>query len=413
MTTETKKLHEKRAGLVTEMIAIRDKAVAENREMSKEENEKFDRLDNEAEALHSTIRRVEKVNELTKDERAAIEQTAQRNGQSANEIEDTRKAEARAFSNMLRVGESKVSSEDRKILEGMKARAQSVGTTTAGGFLVPEGFQAELITAMKAFGGVRDVARVLTTTTGNDIPWPNMDDTSNTGALLAENTGVSEQDLVFGSTTLKAYKYSSKAVKVSNELLQDSGINVDGILAEALATRIARITNTHFTTGDNSSKPQGIVNSSGAGKTSASETAITYAEIVDLEHSVDPAYRGNGRFMMHDSILKAIKKLDIGSSDARPLWEPGLLRLGTPSTILGYPYLINQDMASSLAADNKVMLFGDFSYYVVRDVLPFTLKRLVERYADADQVGFFAFSRNDGRKVSSDNPYKHLVMINT
>ena len=294
-------------------------------------------------------------------------------------------------------------------MQALKTRAQSVGTTTAGGFLVPEGFQAMIIKSLLAMGDVRAVARIITTGTGNDIPWPNTNDTGNVGELLAENSTVNEQDVTFGNTTLKAYKYSSKAVKVSNELLNDSAIPIDSLISELLAERITRITNTHFTTGDNSSKPQGVLTASSQGKIAAAVAAVTFNEVLDLIHSVDPEYRkpGIAKFMLHDSTLKALKKLSVGSSDARPLWDMGIFRSGVPPTIDGFEYVINQDMPQ-MGANNKFMLFGNFQYYVIRDVMNFTLMRLTERYADADQVGFFAFSRHDGRKIASDNPFKHM-----
>lgn len=411
---ETKSKHEERAGLVTAMTDIAKKAKAENRDMTDEESRKFDELDTKQEKLNSEIRRLERLHELNSDERDnLLKKAKESNGDQSVELAaETKLKERKAFVKFLAGGMAPLNEDERSIMKSLEVRAQSVGTTTAGGFLVPEGFQAELMKAMLAFGGVREVARILNTQSGNDIPWPNMNDTANKGRLLTENTQVTETALVFGSKTLKAYKYSSDSVLVSSELLNDSAINVEQIVIDALAERLARITNEHFTTGDNSSKPQGVVTAAGAGKTTASETATTYSEIVDLEHSVNSAYRNNAKFMFNDDTLKSIKKLSIGSSDARPLWDPGIFRSGVPATILGYQYVINDDMAS-MAADAKFMLFGDFSKYVIRDVMGFTLKRLVERYADYDQVGFFAFSRHDGRLVTSDSPIKYMINANT
>lgn len=212
--------------------------------------------------------------------------------------------------------------------------------------------------------------------------------------------------MTFAQITLKAYKYSSKLVRVSAELLQDTAIDLESFIGNALGTRIARILNTHFTTGDNSSKPQGVVNA-GTGVTCASASAITYSEILDLQHSVDPAYRANARFMLHDSTLKAIRKLV--DDQNRPIFQQDITG-ASPGTLLGWPIVVNQDIAT-IAASAKVIVAGDFSKYLIRDVTDFTLLRLEERYADYHQVGFVGFSRHDGRILDAGtDPLKVMAM---
>ena len=109
---------------------------------------------------------------------------------------------------------------------------------------------------------------------------------------------------------------------------------------------------------------------------------------------------------MHDSTLKALKKLVDG--DSRPLWTSGVA-VREPDTILGHPYTINQDVAT-MAASAKSILFGDFSKYIIRDVMGITMMRLNDRYADYFQVGFVAFSRHDGDLLDSGtDPIKYYT----
>jgi len=417
MTTETKALFEKRGKLVTEMQAIVDQAKREdNRSLTKEEDAKWSKLDSEQEAISADIRRIEKLAELTGSEKERLLQSAKDNGTSLHTEEDKGKAYEKAFLNYLKKGLIGLPENERKIMQEVKQRAyQNVGTTTEGGFLVPEGFMAELAKSLLKFGGVRESgARILRTASGNDIPWPNMNDTANTAAILAEsNAALTTPDLVFGSTTLKSWMYVTSVIRASYQLLNDSAIDVKSIVIDALAERIARGTNAGFTTGNGTTAPEGVVTGSGAGVTSAAEGAITSSEIVDLEHSLDAAYRPNAKFMMHDSILKKVKQLVISDAANTPIWQPGIMNYGMPSTILGYQYVINNDMASSLVADAKVMLFGDFSYYVIRDVQDFSVLNLKERYAEYLQEGFIGYSRHDGRYVSSDDTVKRLTMVNT
>ena len=154
----------------------------------------------------------------------------------------------------------------------------------------------------------------------------------------AENTQDSEQDMTFGVMTLDAYKYTSKIVRVSVELLQDSAFNLGAELGSLLGERLGRIQNTHATTGTGSSQPNGVVTASALGKTAASATAITTDEIIDLFHSVDRAYRGNSSFMAADSTVAAIRKLKDG--DSQYLWQPGLQAVSyTHLTLPTAPYV--------------------------------------------------------------------------
>lgn len=419
-----RELIEKRNKLVADMRTL--VTLAETKEgpdqgvMNAEQNTQFNAMDDEMEKVSAQIERRQKVEAAerllaessNKSAPPALENRA-RNPMTA----EARKAgETKAFEQWIRFGFEGLNPEQRAIMATRRStitaselpeevRAQAVGSGAGGGFLVPQGFSEELEKALKAFGGIREVARLFPTPTGNDIPWPTVDDTMNVGELLAENIAAASQDVAFGQVILKAYKYSSKLVLVSMELLQDSFFDVGTILRDLLAERIGRITNTHFTTGTGTGQPQGVVTGATLGKTgiTGQTTAVIYDDLVDLEHSVDPLYRPGSSYMMADSSLKVIKKLK--DTAGRPIWQPGLsasLQAGQESfnTINGYPYQINQDMAV-MAANAKSILFGNFSKYVVRDVREFTLLRLQERYAEFGQVGFLAFTRCDGRYINT------------
>lgn len=287
-----------------------------------------------------------------------------------------------------------------RALQPDESRAMTVGTDSEGGYTVPEGFSGELERAMLAFGGPRQVCRIFSTPTGNDLPWPTVDDTSNTGELLAESGSIgSSTDPTFGVVTFNAYKYSSKAVLVTQELLEDSAFNMGEILGSLLGERIGRITATQFTTGTGSSQPNGLATAATAGVTAASATAITADELIDLVHSLDPAYRGLSSvgFMAEDATIKAIRKLKDGNSQY--LWQPGL-QSSEPDQILGYPYTVNQDVAS-IASSAISVLFAAFEKYVIRDVSQVRFYRLEERYRDNDQTGFIMFSRHDGDAIQT------------
>ena len=411
MTTETKALYEKRGKLVTQMQDIVSKAKSEDsRSLSKEEDATWNKLDNEQESIMRDIQRIEKLSDLTGAEKERFLEEGRNAGTSADSVEEKSKARTAAFVSYLVRGVNQMTAKEREVLRAY----QNVGTTTEGGYLVPEGFMAELSKSLLFFGGVREVARTLKTASGNDIPWPNMNDTANSAAILAEsNAALTSPDLVFGSTTLKSWMYATSVLRVSKQLLQDSAINIQSIVIDALGERLARGLNAGLTTGNGTTAPEGVVTGAGSGVTTASETAFTANEIIDLEHSVNRSYRANGAFMMNDAVLKEIKKLVTSTTDNTPIWNPGILQAGTPATILGYKYVVNNDMASSIVADAKVMLFGDFSKYVIRDVQDATILSLTERYAEYLQNGYIGYSRHDGRYITSDDAVKYMVMVNT
>ena len=289
----------------------------------------------------------------------------------------------------------------------VEERDMSVGTNADGGYTVPTGFVNEFERTLLAFGGARQVARILRTNSGNPLELPTVNDTGNTGERLSEAASIgSSVDPVFGQKSLTAYKYSSKAILVSHELLQDSAFDLAMEIAMLLGERIGRIQNNEFTLADGSSKPQGLVPASTLGKTAVSATALDPDELRDLMHSVDPAYRNASTcgWMFNDTTLNAIAQL---KQDSKYVWQPGLTT-DVPNTIWNKPYTINQDMASA-ATTTIPVVFGDFRRFIIRDAGAMRLRRLDERYADTDQVGFIAFLRSDSELMNTA-AVKHMQM---
>ncbi len=320
------------------------------------------------------------------------------------------KGEARAYRELyvdyLRRGVAGMSEEDRR-----EFRAQSAGTNSEGGFTVDSQFFAELNKSMKMFGPMLDpgVTRQITTTTGAQLDWPTMDDTSNKGALLAENAQDVGSDLVFSQKQLDAFKYTSGIFRISEELLQDSELDVEAIVRDAMSERIGRIANEHLTTGTGTGQPNGILTATTSGVTAASNAALDADELLDLFHSVDPSYRAmGGAFMWNDNTLKAIRKLKDGQGNY--LWQAPDLRTGEPGQFLNTPYFINQDMPDIGSATTPI-LFGNMDRYVVRRVREFSIKRLVERYADFYQVGFVGMTRFDGELIDAGATRKLTMAV--
>jgi HK97 family phage major capsid protein len=320
-----------------------------------------------------------------------------------------------AFRSFLRYGTANLMPEERKILAGLRVRDQperralAAGTDPAGGYLVPQGFVAELVKRLQAWGPMLDpgITRQVETTTGNQLDWPGMDDTANEGAILAENTQDGEQDLAFNNRQIDAYKYTTKMIRVSEELLQDSALDIEAIIRDAMAERLGRIVNRHLTVGTGAAQPNGIVTAASAGVNATAAATIAFDDLIELEHSVDPAYRTDPscRWMFHDGTLKRLRKLK--DLEGNYIWQPANVLSGAPATLLGYPYSINQAMAQ-VAANARSVIFGPFNRYLVRRVRELAVKRLIERFADFHQVAFIGFARFDG-EILDANAVKALV----
>ena len=299
-----------------------------------------------------------------------------------------------AFDHYLRTGQPN---------ESLMARAQSEGTDSAGGYLVPDGFGNKIIERMKKIGGIQALAEEITTDSGNPLPFPTNDDTANEGEIVAENAAPADgDDLVFGVKTLGAYKYTSQGagglpIKVSVELLQDSAFDLESYLAKKLGERIARKQAAHFAVGTGTGQPQGLL----TGLTSSDEIAAavpTYGELLAASMVPDEGYlEGEGvAWVMNQAIWGGI--LGITDGNDRPLVNTSTDGIsGKPSrTLLGYPVVIDNSLPAVWGDAAKALIFGNIrDAYLIRRVKGVTMVVLRELYAVNGQVGFMAWARAD------------------
>ena len=387
-------LQEKRRNIAAQMRTLHDK-IGDNA-WTDEQRTEWNKMKTELDGVDAVISREEELRSMDEkfvkeQEAAEAEKRAKHDGEKTKTVDEMR---AQAFNAFLRNGLGELSQEERQALAEM--RAQSVGVNDKGGYTVPKEMQARIVEQMKAYGGIAQVAQILTTSDGRTIEWITADGTTEEGELIGENTAANEADTSFGIANLGAKKLSSKIIRVSNELLQDSAINIESYLADRIAQRIGRAEAKYLIQGTGAgtpAQPKGLA-ASVTGTTAAKVAGkVDWLDINALLHSVDPAYRnvGNSRLAFNDNTLKLLKEMVDGQN--RPLWLPDVAGVA-PSTILGKQYVIDQGIAD-IAKDAKFLYFGDFNRFVVRRVAYMTLRRLTERYAEYDQVAFLAFHRFD------------------
>jgi len=357
----------------------------------------------EVEAIDADISREQRLAQLAGENPEAQRDAAITAGLRAGGDGGTEAAALRA---MLSGGLSALNADQRnamfaRVNPDIRA-AMSTTTGSEGGYTVATEFNRTLLQAMKASFAVRGVATSIQTSTGAQMLFPTSDATSEEGEIVGQNAAVSALDTTFGQASLDVYKYSSKSIALPFELLQDSMFNVEAFIQELLRLRIGRIQNRHHSLGTGTGQPRGLVPAAAVGKTgpTGQATAVTYVDLVDLEHSVDPAYRGACKWMMHDDTLKALRK--IKDDNGRPIFVPGYETGnpgGAPDRLLGREIIINQHMPV-MAANAKSILFGDFSKYLIRDVMDTTLFRMTDSaYTLKGQVGFVAFCRSGANLI--------------
>ncbi|MFL1562473.1 phage major capsid protein [Pseudomonas sp. O64] len=344
--------------------------------------------------------KIEREEELRENDQSFIEERArhgaQGNQQHQQELSGADAEQRGAFDAFLRRGAEHLTAEQRSAVFAL--RAQGVSGPEAGGYTVPTTLQARVIESLNTYGGIASVCQLLSTDNGAPIAWAVSNGGEEEGELIGENKQAGEKDVEFGMGTLGSHTISSKIIRVSEQLLQDSGIDMEAFLAGRISKRCGRTRNRLIVQGTGAAEtdsapaqPKGLEASVSVGSLTASVAKFTWQEVNSLIHSVDPAYRAAPKFRLafNDKTCQAMEEMVDGNN--RPLWLPGI-DSDRPATILKQQYVIDQAIAD-IAAGKKFMYAGDFNELILRAVRSLTLKRLVERYAEFGQVGFLAFLR--------------------
>ncbi len=409
MPKSIQQLREERKATALEMRNLVENH-PEDQKWSDDQETKYQNMKSDVEGIDRQISAFQETLELTETQDDRVQAIANEQGISTDEAAH-RESKLKACNNAwLRGGVDNLTNEQRTFMRNEVQRVnQAMGTQEAnnGQALVHREFVSRLLEAMKAFGGMRAVATVLNTATGNAMDMPTTDATAEEGEIVGENSQSNAEDTTFGTVSMGAFKYSSKSIAVPFELLQDSGIDLEAYILRLMAMRLARVQNKHFTVGDGTGKPQGMVGAATVGHTGASASTVEFTELNKLIHSVDPAYRegGNCSFMFNDFTLRDLK--DKKDTQGRPLWLPGV-EVGAPDTIHGYRYTINQAMAN-FGANALPVAFGDFSHYTIRDVMNLMMFRMTDSaFTTKGQVGFIGFQRADGKLLDVGGAVKTL-----
>ena len=389
-----KALKEKRATIYTSIDELRQ--ATDGREMTAEEQQRWDTMLSDYDKADKAVEAEERFVDIQR--KQAEEEVAKRDFYIGDLLgEQYRKA----FADYILNGASGISPESRATIE---QRAGIAGL--AGGVTIPTALASEIEIALKTYGGMFEAGTIINTSHGGDLIMPTINDTSAKATIVSEYDQSTKRAPSFGSVTLKAYTYRTPIIPVSQTLIQDSAFNLDAVLTSLLGDSFSRGVNEQLTTGDGTGKPTGIVTAATACTTQAAATSIKLDDIIDLIKSVNSAYARNGKFMFNRNTLWELAK--IKDQTGRYIWQDSA-RDGTPATLFGKQYILNDDMAD-IGAGNASVLFGDLSKYKIRMVKSFSVVRLNELLAEYLSIGLFGFARVDGNLLDAGtNPVKKLV----
>ena len=272
--------------------------------------------------------------------------------------------------------------------------ALSVGEDSEGGFTVPDEFERKLVEALEGNNIFRGMATVIRTSSGTR-KIPIAEDTGE-ASWIDEGEEIPESDTTFGQTMLSAYKLGTM-IKISNELLNDSAFDLASYIARRFGVRMGNAEERAFITGDGVGKPLGLLDDAGAkvGVTAAKTTALSFDEVFQLYYALKAPYRKKAEFLFNEALV--LQLMTIKDNNGNYIWKHGL-EIGKPDTLLNRPLKTSAFMPE-VAAGNKVMAFGDYSYYWIADRQNRTFRRLNELYARTDQVGFLTTQRVDGKLI--------------
>ena len=389
-----KALKEKRATIYTSIDELRQ--ATDGREMTAEEQQRWDTMLSDYDKADKAVEAEERFVDIQR--KQAEQEVAKRDFYIGDLLgEQYRKA----FADYILNGASGISPESRATIE---QRAGIAGL--AGGVTIPTALASEIEIALKTYGGMFEAGTIINTSHGGDLIMPTINDTSAKATIVSEYDQSTKRAPSFGSVTLKAYTYRTPIIPVSQTLIQDSAFNLDAVLTSLLGDSFSRGVNEQLTTGDGTGKPTGIVTAATACTTQAAATSIKLDDIIDLIKSVNSAYARNGKFMFNRNTLWELAK--IKDQTGRYIWQDSA-RDGTPATLFGKQYILNDDMAD-IGAGNASVLFGDLSKYKIRMVKSFSVVRLNELLAEYLSIGLFGFARVDGNLLDAGtNPVKKLV----
>lgn len=400
-----KQLAERRQNIWNETKALLDGASNENRDLTGEEETRYQAMAADLTALRA---RIDQIEDTATQNRAAEEALTRMLG-APSQTDPPGGGGLEAQFRALASGETRAVHVDARSM-GEAWRALSVGTPTAGGNTVPTEFQRRLVEHLVETSGLMQLGpTVLNTASGEPLEIP-ITTSHGAGGRIGEAGDLASvsTDPTYGKRLLNAFKYV-QFITLSRELVEDTAVDLLGYIARVTGRNIGLAFGAEVITGDGDNKPQGVAPLATAGKTGAAAVAgqFTADDLIDLMFSVISPYRSSpsAGWLVRDATLASIRKLKDGAQ--RYIFEPGL-GIAAPDTVLGKPIKTDMNVAA-VGVGAKSVLFGDWAAYYLRFAGGVRFERSDEFRFQNDQIAFRCIIRGDGELVDQTGAIKAFV----
>jgi HK97 family phage major capsid protein len=410
MAVSSVELREKRAGIVAQARTITDKAGAEDRELTAEESEAFDRHMEAVDKMKVEIDRHEKLEAAEADLEAAVERVGrplagesrgERQGRELATVADRQRGDFRHWMASGEVRESLRPNQGRAVAE---YRDTVIGTDAKGGYLIaPVQVTADLVRTISDQVFVRRLATIRTVTEAKklgirklvthmaDANW-----TTEVGAVTEDTT------MAFDRRDLEPYLLT-KLAKMSLRTMY-LATDAEGIIRDELAYKFAITQEKAFLTGTGSSQPLGVFVASASGISTGRDVAAAAINAVAADDLINTKYNLRSGYLnsrtlawiVHRDLVKAVRKLK--DTTNQYLWSPGLAQ-GDPDRILDIPFYMSEYAPNTFTTGLYVAILGDFRFYWVAEVQDLVIQRLVELYSGTNEVGFIGRIWVDGAPI--------------
>ena len=248
------------------------------------------------------------------------------------------------------------------------------------GYLLPRRLEAKLINAMNTLSVLRPLCTEVTTAGDRALPIVNG---HGKAAWVSEGHPIPMVKDAFERVNLDSHKLAA-IIRVTNELLKDSAVDIEVYLAATFADRLAVSEEETFIAGDGEDKPLGLIHQAKVGCASESAGSVSIEDVLNLIFSVPEKHRRNGTLLVNDNTLLALYKqcAALGTN----LW------LGKDDTFFGYRIVLCAAMPDA-ASGSMPILFGDFKQVYINNNGDRSIKRLDQLFITNDHIGFLMAER--------------------
>lgn len=404
MSDKLKELRQRRGQLVSDGRAILDKAEAEKRNVTPEEDAKYNEIFKDVDGVTASIAREER--QLENERQVAEQALRNKDAKEPPKTEDGAQARGSAsataeyraaFSQFMVGGPNSLSDAQRRELRALAADAD-----VAGGYTIaPEMFVDQLIKAVDNFVFIRQRATKFRLTSAQSMGVPTLAaDPADSDWTAEIATGNEDSSMSFGKREMTP-RPLAKRIKVSNKLLRMT--SPEALVMARLAYKFGITQEKVFMTGTGANQPLGLFTASNDGistgrdvSTGNSTTAPTFDGLIAAKYALKGNYWAKAEWLFHRDVLGVIAKLKDGEGDY--IWRESV-RAGEPDRLLNVPFMMSEYAPNTMTTGLYVGMLGDFSNYWICDAIDMQVQRLVELYAETNQTGFIGRLETDGMPV--------------